>query len=312
MSHSLLRTAGWVDGSERFALYEPVREYAQLQLQPDQASAARARLRTWAQHWVTQQPPTPSLPALRAEWPALVAAMASALHDGVPAQALHLLLALRPVLEDAHLPARALELCLQACQACEAPAEAVARAGAGAGSGSGAASDVGADAVARNGDSASALLLARARRLLAAQLYTAGRADDALALAETALAAVGPHSPPDRARALHVLARVRWRTRRQAAEVEPLLDEADAIEATHPMPDLRASLLALRAFVVNAAHGQHAAGEALHAQALTVVAAPGQPARHQQRALQPGGVCPKRKPPRADAGTPGAGAGQRA
>jgi tetratricopeptide (TPR) repeat protein len=104
---------------------------------------------------------------------------------------------------------------------------------------------------------------------LAPLLFTAGQADAALRHAQLGLDCEQLDAA-QRARALHTLARVRWRNRRRADEVEPLLDEADALLQPTSDAELRASLLALRAFVTNAHHRNHAAGERLHAQALAL------------------------------------------
>jgi predicted ATPase len=224
----------------RFALYQPVRDFAAARLAPPDAEATHARLRRWAQGWVRALPATPPLDALRAEMPNLLAALASAVAHDVPHEAIELLLTMRRSLEDVELPAEGLALAAAAIERCAAPA-----------------------------------LAARGHSLLGPLLFTAGQVDAALAHAERGLQCPAL-TPAQRARALHALARVRWRSRRQAAEVEPLLDEADALVAErcradpHAEPELRASLLALRAFVVNNHHRQFARGEQLHAAALAL------------------------------------------
>jgi len=155
-------------------------------------------------------------------------------HDDAAADAIGLLLALRRCLEDVNLPAEGLADACVAAQRCTDP-----------------------------------LLRARARSLLAPLLFTAGQAPLALQLAEQGLAEAGL-DPLQRARAMHALARVRWRSRRRALEVEPLLDEAEALLGNADDDELRASLLALRAFVANSAHRDHGRGEALHERALAL------------------------------------------
>jgi tetratricopeptide (TPR) repeat protein len=158
--------------------------------------------------------------------------MASAVSDQAPDDAIHLLLALRRCVEDVEWPAEGLAHAQAAIEQC--------------------------------GD---ARLQARGRALLAPMLFSAGQADAALREAE-----LGAHceqlDAAQRAQALRSLARVRWRSLRRAEQVEPLLDEAQALAGPNGEPELRASLLALRAFVTNA--HDHAAGERLHAQALAV------------------------------------------
>lgn len=231
VSHSLVQ-AGGDDEVTRYSVFQPVREFALARADAARMRGWRARLRSWALDWARALPRTPPLPALRAEMPNLVAALATAVQDDAGAEAVALLLQLRRALEDVELPAEGLAQALAAVERCADPA-----------------------------------LQARGRALLGPMLYTAGRADEALAMAEAGMrrdllegAALG--------RALHALARVRWRSRRRAAEVEPLLDEAEPLAAEDP--ELQASLLALRAFVANAAHRDFVRGEALHAQALAL------------------------------------------
>lgn len=231
VAHSLVQAGG--DGEvTRYSVFQPVREFALARTDAASARASRARLRAWALDWARSLPRTPPLPAMRAEMPNLVAALASAVQDGAEADALQLLLQLRRALEDVELPADGLAHARAAVERCGDPA-----------------------------------LQARGHALLAPLLYTAGHADDALRHAEAGVrrdllegAALG--------RALHALARVRWRSRRRAAEVEPLLDEAASLAEDDA--ELQASLLALRAFVANAAHRDFARGEALHVQALAL------------------------------------------
>jgi tetratricopeptide (TPR) repeat protein len=232
VAHSLVHRRN--DGDEwRFALYQPIREFAIARTAPADAAVWRARLRAWAVNWARGLPRTPSLPLLRAEMPNLLAALHGAVHDDAPADAIELLLALRRCLEDVNLPAEGLADACVAAQRCTDP-----------------------------------LLRARVRSLLSPLLFIAGQAPLALQLAEQGLAeGLGPLQ---RARALHALARVRWRSRRQAGEVEPLLDEAEALLGDADDDELRASLLALRAFVANSAHRDHGLGEALHARALAL------------------------------------------
>ena len=216
----------------RFGIYQPIRDYAMAQAGPGEAEGWRRRLRAWALQWVRGLPRTPPLPLMRTEMPNLVAAMHSAVHDGAPGDAIVLLLSMQRALEDLSLPAEGLDLACAAVERCE---------------------DV--------------LLQARGRTLLGPLLFTAGRAEAGLGQVEQAVAC-GALDTLQRARALHALARVRWRSRRRALEVEPLLDEAEALLAQAPDDELHASLLALRAFVANAHHADLLRGEALHQQAL--------------------------------------------
>jgi hypothetical protein len=166
--------------------------------------------------------------------PNLVAALASAAEDGAHGDAVLLMAALRRCLEDVELPAVGLLHAQAAVDGC-----------------------------------ANAALRARGHALLAPLLYTAGQREAALRHA-----ALGVQRElldrPQLARALHAHARVLWRSRRQAEEAEALIDEAQALIDGFDDPEIQASLFALRAFVANAHHRDHAGGERLHAQALAL------------------------------------------
>jgi predicted ATPase len=233
VAHSLVQV---VSGEEpaRFSIYQPIREFARGRIDEATARHWRERLRRWARRWVEALPKTPPLPALRAEMPNLVAALQAAVADGEDADAVQLMLRLRRALEDVELPAEGLALLATAVERCVDPA-----------------------------------LQARGRSMLGSLLFSAGRPAEALAMAEAGVrrdllqgAAL--------ARALHGLARVRWRSQRRAEAVEPLLDEADRLLESEDDPELRASLHALRAFVCNAHHRDHERAERLHAQALAL------------------------------------------
>ncbi len=234
VANSLVHTHAGTDEALRFGLYPPIREYAAARLPPPEASHWRARLRTWAVGWAQALPRTPPLAELRTELPNLMAALASALADHAPEDAIHLLLALRRCVEDVEWPAEGLAQAQAAVAQCADP-----------------------------------VLQARGHAVLGPMLFTAGQGEAALRHAElgvqcTALGA------GQRARALHSLARVRWRSARRAEQVEPLLDEAQSLAVPGSEPELRASLLALRGFVTNAHHHDHVEGERLHAQALAL------------------------------------------
>lgn len=233
VAHSLLHRQA--DGDDlRFGLYQPIREFAIQQADAAATREWRRALRGWALAWARGLPRTPPLPLLRLELANLLAALRSAVHDEAQADAIELLLVLRRCLEDVNLPAEGLDLALAAVQRCPDP-----------------------------------LLQARGRSLLAPLLFAAGRAPLALQLAEQGLAYDGLDAL-QRARALHSLARVRWRSRRRAGEVEPLLDEAEALLGDAPDDELRASLFSLRGFVINQTHQDPTRGEHLHAQALAI------------------------------------------
>jgi hypothetical protein len=231
---SLVHAEPGADDALRFGLYQPIREYAAARHDEATARHWRARLRAWATQWARALPPTPPLDALRLEMANLMAAMASAVQDAAPEDAIHLLLAMRRSVEDVEWPAEGLVHAQAALALCGDP-----------------------------------LLRARGSAVLGPMLFTAGQSEAALRHAEAGLACEGLDDA-QRARALHSLARVRWRSLRRAEAVLPLLDEADALVAADGAPELRASLLALRAFVTNAHYRDLAAGERLHAQALAL------------------------------------------
>ena len=222
------------DAGQRFGLFQPIREFAASKLDDTLARHWRAALRAWALHWAQSLPPTPSLPEVRSEMPNLLAALSSAAADGAPADAIGLLIELRRCLEDVELPAEGLVHAQRAVEAC-----------------------------------ADAPLRAQGHTALAPLLFVAGRGTEALHHAELG-AQCEQLDATLRARALHALARVRWRTRRRAEEVEPLLDQAHALVGDGADVGLRASLLALRAFVANAHHKDPARGERLHREALAL------------------------------------------
>jgi hypothetical protein len=169
---------------------------------------------------------------VRGEMPNLLAALASAVDDDAPADAIELLLALRRCFEEVELPAEGLVHVQAAVAACTDP-----------------------------------VLRARGHSRLGPMLFMAGQAAAALRHAELGVACHDLDND-QRARALYCLARVRWRIRHQAPEVEPLLAEADSLAAPGDDLELRASLSAQRAYVTMAHHHDQIAGERLHVQAI--------------------------------------------
>ena len=234
VANSLVHTHAGNDESLRFGLYPPIREFAAAQLAAAEAHHWRARLRGWAIGWARALPPTPPLDALRTEMPNLMAAMAGALADAAPEDAIQLLLALRRCVEDVEWPGEGLAHAQAAVEQCNDP-----------------------------------VLQARGHAVLGPMLFTAGQGEAGLRHAELGVQCAALNAG-QRARALHALARVRWRSLRRAEQVEPLLDEVQALAGPEAEPELRASLLALRGFVTNAHHHDHAEGERLHAQALAL------------------------------------------
>ena len=240
VSHSLV-VAAPAGGARRpddlrFLLYEPIREFAAAQLSESAATVWRARHRQWMLHWSKALATTPDLAEVRAEQPNLEAALASALADGRPGDAVELLLRLRRVLEDVELPVTAMPYAEAAVAACPDP-----------------------------------LLKSRGHSLLGPLLLLAGRRDATVEAARIGLASLPEAADPAlRARALHALARVVWRSQRDAARALALIDTAEPLAGTAADLDLQAGLLALRAFICNATEGDHDRAHALHAQALAL------------------------------------------
>jgi tetratricopeptide (TPR) repeat protein len=233
VAQSLLSAGEAADGTTRYALFEPVREYAMRQLAAADAAALRARHRAWLAAWAAALPATPSLAGVRAEMPNLLAALASALTDGAPEAAVRLLLPLRRVLEDVELPAEGLAAMQRAVEGC-----------------------------------ADAALRCQGHVQLSALLFLAGQADAALRQAAQGLAGAS-EGVPWRACALYAQARLRWRVGRRADEVLPLLDEAEALARGGDDLDLQASVLAQRGFVLDALR-RAAEAEALHLESLAL------------------------------------------
>ena len=235
VSHSLLQAMPGDDGELRFSPYEPVREYAGARLTVAQAAHWRAAHRAWMQRWATELPVTPPLAQARAEMDNLCAALASAVRDGVPDQAVRLLLQLRRLLEDVELPTVGLTHAQAAVQQC-----------------------------------ADATQQSRGHSLLGPLLLQAGRHAEGQAQALAGLESLPADQPALRARALHSLARVRWRSRREATETLPLLDEAQHLAEAADDVEVQAGVMALRAFVSNVHARDHVRARALHAGALAL------------------------------------------
>lgn len=236
VANSMLQSHAGPDDELRFGVYQPIREFAASQLDETTALQWRARQRAWAVAWARALPLTPTLDAVRAELGNLAQALASAVADHAPEDAIELLLALRRCLEDVELPAAGLQHAHAAVQMCQ-------------------------DAVRK----------ALGQSLLGPLLFAAGQGDAAEVCLEAALACTAL-SPTQRARALQACARVRWRRRRRADEVEPLLGQAQVLvdlQSNAPADvELASSLYALRAFVSNVHHHRLAEGERLHSLAL--------------------------------------------
>ena len=162
----------------------------------------------------------------------VVAALAGAVADDRPEEAIRLALPLRRVFEDVELPVDGLASLASAVERC-----------------------------------ADAALQAQGFVLLGPLLFLAGRSDAALATARRGLAA-SPPGAPWRGRALHAAARVSWRRQRSLdAELAAWVGEAADIAERSADLELQASLFALRGFIANGGR-DYARGEALHGEAL--------------------------------------------
>ncbi len=233
-AHSLLRVHAGDASPVRFSVSEPIREFAAARLAEPRARALRAAHRAWLMRWAAGLGVSPSLPAVHAEMANLLAAFSGAVADGVPDEALRLVVALRGPLNDVSLPSGALAALTRA--------------------------------LAQVQDQA---LKSRASTLLGVLSFHAGQGAEAVALVARALLLAGA-DPALRSAALHADATVRWRADRNAEGLIEQIDEAQALAESQPDLELLASISALRAYIANVRDRDHARGEALHRQALQI------------------------------------------
>lgn len=106
--HSLATAQPSSDGSLRFVVHEPVREFALAQRMAPIAAVLRARLRQWLITWARSLGDAPSPTRVAPELAAIYAAFDSALADRTPQDALDLALALRSYWDNDGLPGRSL------------------------------------------------------------------------------------------------------------------------------------------------------------------------------------------------------------
>ncbi len=169
-AQSMLRAWPQPDGLARYALLEPIRDYASRALSPALARQLRQRHRRWWHARGAALGRDEPLTAMREDLPDLAAALHSADTDGVPDEALRIVLALwqQPTfLQYLDLPARTLTLLLALADRC--------------------------------GD---ARLQGEAQTLLARLLYNTGRSAEALQRAQAGLAAAHGAGPAVEAEAL--------------------------------------------------------------------------------------------------------------
>lgn len=206
VQHSMLRAP---DADGRFALYEPIREFAAGTLSAETARAHRARHRAWMVQWARALRPGPSPTEVRRELPNVVAALASAVADHAPQDACELFNALQEAFGDLALPPGAMQA-LDLCARSLAPSKQRAVMGAS---------------------------LARAA-------WRAGDCEMAERHVATALAEL-PRDGLARAQVLARIAHVRWR-QRSGGEVSGWLDEALTLAKAADHAGLQASVLAIQ------------------------------------------------------------------
>jgi predicted ATPase len=244
VGHSLLAVQRSEDDADlgaptRFALDESIRAYAAAMLEPAALPSLRARHRRWLADWGRALPSTPPLALLRAELRNVGAALASSLADGVGGEGVAVMVALRRGLPDTAIPASLLPVFEAAL-----------------------------------GQTADPALASRGLTLLGRLHLAAGAAATAREQVARGLALARglPANAADRdellARALHTAASVAWRTLRDVAASEALLDEAEPLAERCGDLGAQASVHALRAFITNVAHRDLARAEALHGRAL--------------------------------------------
>jgi predicted ATPase len=110
VAHSVLRLAAGQDGRTRYAVYEPVREYALAQGGPAAQRARRRQVLSWLLAWARTLPPTPPLSSVRDELPNVQQALAAAPADGDGDDAVRLVLQLQSSWGEIAIPPGMLEV----------------------------------------------------------------------------------------------------------------------------------------------------------------------------------------------------------
>lgn len=235
-AQSMLRLRDLPGGPARITLAEPVREFAAGRLTAARARRLRGRHRAWWPRWAAGFGPTPPLALVRRDLPNILGALASAVADGAPEDAVHVALALRAAFTEIALPAGGIKHLAAALEAVT------------------------------DNDTA---LKSRGHSLPGLLCLEAGAGAQAQQHTERGLALAGD-DPALRARALHAAASVRWRATRDTTGLAVRLDEAAALAERAGDPVVRASVDALRAFIANVAERDYVLGEALHRRALAL------------------------------------------
>jgi predicted ATPase len=127
VKHSLARARpadeGDTAGGSRFGLVEPVREFVATQLDTVTASTLRQQLRHWLIRWARELGAAPAPARVALEMSTVHAALAAAVADAAPRDALDLALALRAHWDTDALPATLQQVLEQALQAVPAASD---------------------------------------------------------------------------------------------------------------------------------------------------------------------------------------------
>jgi predicted ATPase len=232
---SVLRVAEGRDGQRRYLPLEPVREFALAQHAAPALRAARGQVLAWLLRWAQALPPTPPLPTVREELPNLLQALAAAPGDGEGNAALKLVLWLQSSWGEIALPGSALRV-LDALL--EAP---------------------GLD------DS----LAAGSHAMAATCWHELGHKEQVQR--HMALALARPCTDPAlRAMVLSRVARMHWRTNRDAVKARLLIEEALPLARAAKRPNTEASLLTMEGVISAVIDRNPARHAALSAQALAL------------------------------------------
>ena len=232
---SVLRVTDGRDSQRRYLPLEPVREFALAQHTLAALRVARGQVLARLLRWAQALPPTPPLPEVREELPNLMQALAAAPGDGEGNAALKLVLWLQSSWGEIALPGSAL-LVLDALL--ETP---------------------GLD------DS----LAAGSHAMVATCWHELGHKEHVQR--HMALALARPCSDPAlRAMVLSRVARMHWRTARDAVKARVLIEEALPLARAAHRPNTEASLLAMEGVISAVIDRNPARHAALSAQALAL------------------------------------------
>jgi tetratricopeptide (TPR) repeat protein len=232
-------------GATRYQPFEPVREYALMNLDDADAVRLRAAHLRWICDWAAALGMTPSLEAFREEVPNLRTALAEAAQRDERDAAIRIVLDAAYALDDVNLPPSALPLLRS---------------------------------LLRDDADLDAALVARTHAIVASQSFEAGEREAAAAHAERALQLVGP-SGPERASVLRSAARVLMRTRGTDVDVRPLIDEALQLARRQGQTDIEARALSLSAVLAIQRDHDAERSLALKREALDLWQTYGPPAR---------------------------------